>query len=77
LWNYFNLVFQEWLWPLGYFMRASLVIAERLESQTPGTIEKTVMNIEHKLANHHLALLSTDWKSLPELTNTNGQVSQF
>ncbi|KAF6018830.1 AGL [Bugula neritina] len=63
----------EWLWPLGYFMRASLVIAERLESQTPGTIEKTVMNIEHKLANHHLALLSTDWKSLPELTNTNGQ----
>ncbi|XP_067951516.1 glycogen debranching enzyme-like [Watersipora subatra] len=66
----------EWLWPLGYFMRAKLNVASRLEADKPGTMKVTARWIENQLSSHHLALLSTDWRSLPELTNTDGKICQ-
>lgn len=72
--NIHIMLLQEWLWPLGYFMRAKLIMAERMESQTPDSLKRTMACIENKLASHHLAILSSDWRSLPELTNSDGKV---
>lgn len=55
-------------------MRAKLIFAEQLESQKSGSLKETVRWVEDKLSSHHLAMLSTDWRSLPELTNSNGKV---
>ena len=55
-------------------MRAKLIVAKHLESEKAGSLDKTILWIENKLSSHHLAMLSTDWRSLPELTNSNGKV---
>ena len=58
-------------------MRAKLVMSQRIEDNKPdisGMLDKLMRSIESKLANHHMSILSTDWRSLPELTNSNAQV---
>lgn len=64
----------EWLWPIGYFLRAHLYY----NSSDLGQENKETL----RLVKNHLAKLSerlnaTDWKSLPELTNRNGQECFF
>jgi glycogen debranching enzyme len=53
----------EWLWPVGYYLRSEL---------------KFNGNVSLEMVKKHLgklydSLQSTDWKSLPELTNKNGE----
>jgi len=55
----------EWLWPLGYYLRARFVFFDQPE-------DKTVKFILNKLSNHLQELKQTDWYGLPELTNSNG-----
>ena len=69
------MLFQEWLWPIGYFLRAKLYFAEKLEKNNPGRIAKTTGFIKKTLSAHYVHLRNSPWKSLPELTNKDGAVS--
>jgi len=50
-------------------------MAQRLEELKPGCTDQTIRSIEAKISAHHMAIMSSDWRSLPELTNANGEVS--
>lgn len=70
-------VFQEWVWPIGYFLRAKVHFATLLESQDQGVLLKTVNFVKSTLSKHNVHIQTSDWKSLPELTNQNGAVSRL
>lgn len=59
----------EWLWPVGYYLRAQLVVNGRdaiiLVKQHLGRLNQYLMNS------------ANPWKSLPELTNRNGVECAF
>jgi len=55
----------EWLWPLGYYLRARLLFFDEAE-------DKTVKFILNKLSKHFEEIQRTEWYGLPELTNSNG-----
>lgn len=59
--------FQEWVWPVGYFLRAKLLFAEK-----NGLLPKTITDIEVILSKHFTALQTSEWRGLPELTNSDG-----
>lgn len=56
-------------------MRAKLHFAKILEPDRPGILKNTASYIKTKLSRHYEDLLNSAWQSLPELTNSNGQVS--
>lgn len=55
----------EWLWPMGYYLRARQIFFDRPE-------DATVKFILTKLSKHFQELKKTDWYGLPELTNQDG-----
>ncbi|XP_008485660.1 glycogen debranching enzyme [Diaphorina citri] len=57
----------EWLWPLGFFLRAKLEFAE------PHTRSATIGSIRSLLARHFVHLNTSYWRGLPELTNKDGK----
>ncbi|KAI5694550.1 hypothetical protein M8J75_000879 [Diaphorina citri] len=57
----------EWLWPLGFFLRAKLEFAE------PHTRSATIGSIRSLLARHFVHLNTSHWRGLPELTNKDGK----
>nr|XP_039272598.1 glycogen debranching enzyme-like [Styela clava] len=59
----------EWLWPVGYFLRAKLHFANELGIET---LKQTIDFIQGYLSTHHIHLENSLWKGLPELTNSNG-----
>nr|XP_002130821.1 glycogen debranching enzyme-like [Ciona intestinalis] len=59
----------EWLWPVGYFLRAKLYFAKKLGSKK---LEETIRFIRSYTVNHQLHLENSQWCGLPELTNSNG-----
>lgn len=68
----------EWLWPTGYYLRARMLFA-RILSKDPkysrnGLVDAAVAECQTTLSRLDHALLSSQWRSLPELTNANGQV---
>uniref|UniRef100_A0A8C4WV81 Glycogen debranching enzyme n=1 Tax=Eptatretus burgeri TaxID=7764 RepID=A0A8C4WV81_EPTBU len=64
----------EWLWPLGYFLRAKLHFTQL---HKPQEIRQTVSRIHNIIAPHQTHLEKSWWKGLPELTNANGAPCSF
>ncbi|XP_021468712.2 glycogen debranching enzyme isoform X2 [Oncorhynchus mykiss] len=64
----------EWLWPIGYFLRAKLYFAKKLGKET---YDQTVYLVKSILSQHYVHLERSSWKGLPELTNENGQNCPF
>jgi glycogen debranching enzyme len=63
----------EWLWPIGYFLRAELFyFSQSLEER-----KQTLRLVKKHLGKLNERLNSNDWKSLPELTNRNGEECYF
>jgi len=67
-------VVQEWVWPIGFFLRAKLKAAQLLESKRHGIFTETVSFIKSTLSAHHQHVFYSEWRGLPELTNENGAV---
>ncbi|XP_055359802.1 glycogen debranching enzyme isoform X4 [Betta splendens] len=64
----------EWLWPVGYFLRAKLYFATKMGQET---YAQTVNLVKNVLSRHYTHLERSPWKGLPELTNENGQYCSF
>ncbi|KAF7260333.1 hypothetical protein EG68_02500 [Paragonimus skrjabini miyazakii] len=65
----------EWLWPTGYYLRARLIFARILSAnpQYKSLLNNTLSECQNTLARLDKTIRSTPWRSLPELTNSNGQ----
>ncbi|KAG8132646.1 hypothetical protein E2320_010492 [Naja naja] len=64
----------EWLWPIGYFLRAKLYFSKLIG---PEIYAETVFLVKNVLSRHYVHLERSPWKGLPELTNENGQYCPF
>ncbi|XP_006816107.1 glycogen debranching enzyme-like [Saccoglossus kowalevskii] len=58
----------EWLWLMGYFLRAKLHFAK----DKPDLLDKTVQFIQQTLSAHQVEMEKSPWRGLPELTNKDG-----
>ncbi|ESO09331.1 hypothetical protein HELRODRAFT_109597 [Helobdella robusta] len=65
----------EWIWPMGYFLRAKLIIAQRLSAskENANILNETMTYVEKVMTSHNVHLQQSPWKSLPELTNSDGK----
>lgn len=64
------LPFKEWLWPVGFFLRARLHFAREVGGEAE--LKRTAANTRSLLARHFVELQSSPWRGLPELTNRDG-----
>ncbi|KAL5016234.1 hypothetical protein ScPMuIL_005823 [Solemya velum] len=63
----------EWVWPLGYFLRAKLLFAQILGEKYPDMLKQATSSVKTSLTRHYEEIMKSAWQSLPELTNSNGQ----
>lgn len=63
----------EWVWPVGFFLRAKLKMASLLEQKHPGIFAETANSVKHTLTAHREHIFNSDWRGLPELTNKDGE----
>ncbi|XP_011494521.1 PREDICTED: glycogen debranching enzyme [Ceratosolen solmsi marchali] len=68
-WNYHQ--GPEWLWPLGYFLRARLHFAALVGGEDE--LKRTVSSTEAIISKHLVEASTNQWRGLPELTNKNGE----
>ncbi|KAI1280935.1 Glycogen debranching enzyme [Halotydeus destructor] len=54
----------EWLWPMGYYLRAQYIFSDDKAA--------AVNHINEVLARHYQYIEKDSWLGLPELTNSNG-----
>lgn len=75
--GYFEYIFvlQEWLWPVGYYLRARIYFI--IKSGNNDLINKVLSESKKYLAEHFIHLQKSDWKGLPELTNKDAAYCQF
>ncbi|CAH8641298.1 unnamed protein product [Schistosoma bovis] len=68
----------EWLWPTGYYLRARLKFARMLGKFDPKQWGHLTLNVttecQKTFARLNQRMESSQWCSLPELTNANGQL---
>ncbi|XP_044753239.1 glycogen debranching enzyme [Coccinella septempunctata] len=57
----------EWVWPIGYFLRAKLHFAAKNKK-----LKETIAETKYRLSRHFTELMTSEWRGLPELTNNNG-----
>lgn len=57
----------EWVWPIGYYLRARLIFAKKC-----GFLSETIAETWQILQAHLKEIKSSHWRGLPELTNENG-----
>ncbi|XP_041357957.1 glycogen debranching enzyme-like isoform X2 [Gigantopelta aegis] len=67
----------EWVWPIGFFLRAKLKFASLLETSRPGVLLETVHFVQSSLSRHYKEIIDSPWQSLPEMTNADGAVCPF
>ncbi|KAL4459433.1 hypothetical protein ABPG74_018046 [Tetrahymena malaccensis] len=60
----------EWVWMYGYFLKALLEINRKV----PQFTKEKLMSY---LANHKRHIIKSEWLSLPEMTNQNGEYNNF
>lgn len=58
---------QEWLWPIGFYLRARLIFAEKNKC-----LKETIVETYTILTAHLKEIEMSHWRGLPELTNENG-----
>uniref|UniRef100_A0ABD2WG93 Glycogen debranching enzyme n=1 Tax=Trichogramma kaykai TaxID=54128 RepID=A0ABD2WG93_9HYME len=68
-WNYHQ--GPEWLWPIGYFLRAKLQYTSMLGDETE--LQRTIEWTEAVISRHLTEASSNHWRGLPELTNKEGE----
>ncbi|KAL6433430.1 hypothetical protein ACFW04_006521 [Cataglyphis niger] len=67
-WNYHQ--GPEWIWPIGYFLRARLHFASLIGEKDE--LRRTVESTEAIISRHFIEASTTHWRGLPELTNKDG-----
>ncbi|XP_034241741.1 glycogen debranching enzyme isoform X2 [Thrips palmi] len=60
----------EWVWPVGFFLRARLHFASIVDGGSQ--LAQTLANTRALMAKHFSEIQSSPWRGLPELTNHNG-----
>ncbi|CAF0868627.1 unnamed protein product [Brachionus calyciflorus] len=58
----------EWLWPVGFYLRCLLMYSD--ESNR----DDVIVYVKKHLGKLYNVVNSNDWRSLPELTNKNGEI---
>jgi glycogen debranching enzyme len=61
----------EWLWPVGYLLKAMLYFAPLVGGFAQ--LKRTVRHVKTILARHFIEVQQSPWRSLPELTNGDGK----
>ncbi|XP_017867030.1 PREDICTED: glycogen debranching enzyme isoform X1 [Drosophila arizonae] len=57
----------EWVWPIGFYLRARLIFAKKC-----GYLDETIAETWAILRAHLREIQTSHWRGLPELTNDNG-----
>ncbi|XP_070066606.1 glycogen debranching enzyme isoform X2 [Drosophila virilis] len=57
----------EWVWPIGFYLRARLIFAKKC-----GYLDETIAETWAILRAHLREMQTSHWRGLPELTNDNG-----
>lgn len=63
----------EWLWPLGYFLRAMLVFDSKRRTTREGRLEM-LQQLAARMERCRHEIEKTPWAGLTELTNKNGEL---
>ncbi|XP_020285124.1 glycogen debranching enzyme isoform X1 [Pseudomyrmex gracilis] len=67
-WNYHQ--GPEWIWPIGYFLRARLHFASLVGGKDE--LRHAVESTEAIISKHFIETSTNHWRGLPELTNKDG-----
>ncbi|XP_037086526.1 glycogen debranching enzyme-like isoform X1 [Pollicipes pollicipes] len=65
----------EWVWPLGFYLRARLHFAPLIGGHA--LLQSTITKVKQIISKHYVQLSDSVWRSLPELTNMNGEFCKF
>lgn len=63
----------EWLWPMGFYLRARLYFAQKVPDSQKA-LAAAVDEVKGILSNNYQLIQSSPWRGLPELTNRDGDI---
>lgn len=70
----------EWVWLMGYYIRSRLIMSQRLaklDLTNKPAIAQAIRESQEILLRLNNHIRNSPWRSLPELTQVNGEVSSF